>query len=55
MKPWLWISLALLAAWIVAWALGAPRAVHWVLFVLWLLSLFWIFFSGANAPPPPEE
>lgn len=54
MKLWLWISAGLLAAWIVTWALTAPGAVHWVLFVLWILSLFWIFFSATREAPPEE-
>jgi hypothetical protein len=51
MRLWVGVSLGVLAAWILAWALGAPPWLDWLLLLAWFGSVFWLFFRDLPGPP----
>lgn len=50
MKLWVGVSFGVLAAWILAWILGGPRWLDWLLLLLWFASIFWLFFANLSGP-----
>jgi hypothetical protein len=48
---WVGVSFGVLAAWILAWALGAPPWLGWLLPLAWFGSAFWLFFRDLPGQP----